>query len=63
MGPQQSSFPSYLSYFSFRLSAEMRAIHWVMAQHQARFRCCGETLASPKNLRVGVAFSIGVLNF
>ena len=63
MGPQQSSSPSYLSYFSFRLSAEMRAIHWVVAQRRGRFRCCGEILASPKHLRVGVGFKIGVLNF
>jgi len=41
----------------------MRAIHWIVAQRQARFRCCCETLASPKTLQVGVAFNVGVLNF
>ena len=31
----------------------MRALHGVVSQRQARFRGCGEALASPKNLRDG----------
>jgi hypothetical protein len=61
MGPQQSSLPLLLL-FQYRLPLRCAAFLWVVAQRHASLRGCGVTLASPKHLRVGVAFNAGVLN-
>ena len=62
MGPQQSSSPLLPHFISVSFTSEMRSIRWDVAQRQTRFRCCGESLTSPKTLRRGVPFYIGVLN-
>jgi len=62
MVPQQSSSPLLPLLFQHRLPLRCAPFLWVVAQRQASLRCCGETLASSKHLRVGVAFKVGVLN-
>ena len=56
MGPQQSSSPLLPLLFQSRFTTEVRSLRWGVAQRQTRFRCCGETLTSPKTLQRGVPF-------
>ena len=63
MGPQQSSSPLLPLLFQFRLP--LRCAPSIGLWHNVRpvLTAAVRPLASPKTLRLGVAFSVGVLNF